>query len=62
MSIARCLHRYVGRLNTGKIKIRGVVARKGDTPEYINNMQQEVFQVLAEAWSLEELRRIEPKA
>jgi len=55
-------NRYFGRLNTGKMKIRGVMARKGDTPEYINNMQQEVFQVLAEARSLEELRRIEPKA
>jgi DNA polymerase elongation subunit (family B) len=44
------------------MKIRGVMARKGDTPEYVNNMQQEVFQVLAEARSLEDLRKIEPKA
>ena len=42
-------NRYFGRLNTGKMEIRGVMARKGDTPEYVNNMQQEVFQVLAEA-------------
>ena len=55
-------NRYFGRLNTGKMKIRGVMARKGDTPEYINKMQQEVFEVLAEARSLEDLRRIEPKA
>jgi DNA polymerase, archaea type len=34
----------------------------GDTPEYVNKMQQEVFEVLAEARSLEDLRRIEPKA
>ena len=45
---------------TGKIKIRGVMARKGDTPEYVNKMQKEVFEVLAEARSLEDLR--EPKA
>ena len=45
-------NRYFGRLNTGKIKIRGVMARKGDTPEYVNKMQQEVFEVLAEAKSL----------
>jgi DNA polymerase, archaea type len=25
-------NRYFGRLNTGKMKIRGVMARKGDTP------------------------------
>jgi DNA polymerase I len=55
-------NRYFGRLNTSKMKIRGVMARRGDTPEYVNRMQQEVFEVLAEARSLEDLRRIEPKA
>ena len=44
------------------MKIRGVMARKGDTPGYVNKMQQEVFEVLADARSLEELRWIEPKA
>jgi DNA polymerase I len=43
------------------MKIRGVMARKGDTAEYVNKMQQEVFEVLAEARSLEDLRRIGPK-
>ena len=38
------------------------MARKGDTPEYVNKMQQEVFEVLAGARSLEDLKRIEPKA
>ena len=55
-------NRYFGRLSTGKMKIRGATARKGDTPEYVNKMQQEVFDVLAEARSLEELRKMEPKA
>jgi len=36
-------NRYLERLNTGKIKIREVMARKGDTPEYVNKMQHEVF-------------------
>jgi DNA polymerase I len=44
------------------MKIRGVMARKGDTPEYVNKMQQEVFEMLSEANSLEDLRRIEFKA
>jgi DNA polymerase I len=44
------------------MKIRGVMARKGDTPEYVNKMQQEVFEMLSEAKSLEDLRRIEFKA
>ena len=55
-------NRYFGRLNTGKMKIRGVMARKGDTPEYVRRMQQELFEVLAEARSLEEIQLIEPKA
>ncbi len=55
-------NRYFGRLETDKMKIRGVMARKGDTPEYVRRMQQEVFQVLGEAKSREELRRMEPKA
>ena len=38
------------------------MSRKGDAPEYVNKMQQEVFEVLAEARSLEDLRKIEPKA
>jgi len=59
---SRAYNRYFGRLNTGKMKIRGVMARKGDTPEYVNKMQQEVFEVLAGARSLEDLRRIEPEA
>jgi len=55
-------NRYYGRLSTGKVKIRGVMARKGDTPEYVRRMQQELFEILAEASSREELRRMGPKA
>jgi len=55
-------NRYFGRLNTGKMKIRGVMARKGDTPEYVRRMQQEVFEILAQARNREELSTIAPKA
>jgi DNA polymerase, archaea type len=55
-------NRYFGRLDTGKMKIRGVMARKGDTPEYVRRMQQELFDVLAKARSKDELRMIEPTA
>ena len=44
------------------MKIRGVMARKGDTPEYVLRMQKDLFEVLGEARSREELRGIEPKA
>ena len=44
------------------MKIRGVMARKGDTPEYVQRMQMELFDVLAKARSKDELRAIEPMA
>jgi DNA polymerase I len=28
-------NRYFGRLDTGKMEIRGVMARKGDTPAWM---------------------------
>jgi DNA polymerase I len=49
-------NRYFGRWATGKMKIMGVMARKGDTPEYVRRMQQELFDVLAQTRSQEELR------
>jgi DNA polymerase elongation subunit (family B) len=55
-------NRYFGRLNTGKMKTRRVMTRKDDTPEYVNKMQQEFFEVLAEAKSVRELQMIKPKA
>ena len=55
-------NRYFGRLDTGKMKIRGVAARKGDTPEYVQRMQRELFEVLAGARSREELQMVEPDA
>ncbi|MBN1234930.1 MAG: type B DNA-directed DNA polymerase [Methanotrichaceae archaeon] len=55
-------NRYFGRLDSGKMKIRGVMARKRDTPEYVRRMQQELFEVLRQAKSREELRRAEPMA
>jgi DNA polymerase, archaea type len=53
-------NRYYGKLNTGEMKIRGVMARKGDTPEYVRRMQQELFDVLCKACSQEELRETQP--
>jgi DNA polymerase, archaea type len=55
-------NRYFGRQDTGKMKIRGVMARKGDTPEYVRRMQQDLFDVLAKARSLDEFQMIQPMA
>jgi DNA polymerase I len=38
------------------MKVRGVMARKGDTPEYLRRMQLELFDLLARARSQNELR------
>lgn len=59
---AGAYNRYFGKLNTGKMKIRGVMARKGDTPEYVRRMQQDLFDVLAKAKSRKELREVEQDA
>ena len=48
-------NRYYGRLSTGKVKLRGVIARKGDTPEYIRRMQEELLEAIGQAKSCKEL-------
>ncbi|MBN1323177.1 MAG: DNA polymerase I [Methanotrichaceae archaeon] len=55
-------NRYYGRLSTGEIKARGVMARKGDTPEYVRRMQMELFDSLAKAKGVEDLSMQEPEA
>jgi DNA polymerase I len=55
-------NRYFGRLTSGRVKVRGVMARRGDTPPYVARMQKEIFELLAAAASREELQRIEPAA
>jgi DNA polymerase I len=55
-------NRYFGRMSSGKLKVRGVASRKRDTPEYIRQMQMEVFAKMGEARSIDELRRIKPQA
>ncbi len=55
-------NRYFGLLTSGRVKVRGVMARRGDTPPYVAKMQKEIFQLLAEAASGEELQKAEPMA
>ena len=55
-------NRYFGLLTSGRVKVRGVMARRGDTPPYVARMQKEIFQLLAEAASGEELQKAKPTA
>jgi DNA polymerase I len=42
-------NRYFGRLSDGSIKVRGIAARKHDTPAYIREMQGRMLRVMAGA-------------
>jgi DNA polymerase I len=48
-------NRYFGRLHDGSIKVRGIAARRHDTPELIRTMQGAMLEVMAGADSIAEL-------
>ena len=48
-------NRYYGRLPDGSVKVRGIAARRHDTPEYIRTMQGEMLEVMGEATTIAEL-------
>ncbi|MFZ0005674.1 type B DNA-directed DNA polymerase [Methanoregula sp.] len=49
-------NRYYGRQPDGSIKVRGIAARKHDTPEYIREMQRRMLDVMARAKTIAELK------
>jgi DNA polymerase I len=49
--------RYYGRAEDGSVKVRGIAARRHDTPEYIREMQREMLEVMAGAGTIPELDR-----
>jgi DNA polymerase I len=42
-------NRYYGKLPDGSVKVRGIAARRHDTPQYIRTMQQEMLSIMATA-------------
>ncbi len=48
-------NRYYGRLSDGSMKVRGIAARKHDTPEYIRRMQADMLAVMGTAATIAEL-------
>jgi DNA polymerase I len=48
-------NRYYGRLSDGSVKVRGIAARKHDTPEYIRRMQGDMLAVMGKAATIVEL-------
>ena len=54
-------NRYVGWYNHGEIKIRGIEARRRDTPKFIKNMQSAMLERMSGARTVEELRSAVPE-
>ncbi|MDK2877150.1 MAG: polymerase, archaea type [Archaeoglobaceae archaeon] len=54
-------NRYYGRLFDGKMKLRGVFARRRDCPEYVKRMQLKCFDLLSKAEKVEDLIKLAPK-
>jgi len=56
------LNRYYGIFEDGRIKMRGIEARRADTPEFIKKAQLEMIEVLSGASSYEEFVKRIPAA
>jgi DNA polymerase elongation subunit (family B) len=56
------LNRYYGVFENGEIKLRGIEARRGDTPVFIVKAQMEMIRKLAGASSLESFKERIPEA
>lgn len=52
---------YYGRLDDGEVKVRGIMARRGDCPAYVQQFQQEALALMGTARSTAELRAIAPE-
>ena len=48
-------NRYYGRKPDGIIKVRGIAARRHDTPEYVREMQRRMLEVMAQAKNIADL-------
>ena len=48
-------NRYYGRQPDGSIKVRGLAARRHDTPDYVREMQRRMLAVMARAKTIAEL-------
>jgi len=55
-------NRYFGAFESGKLKIRGIEARRHDTPLFFNRCQLEILRLLATAENIEQVRNLLPQA
>lgn len=53
------MNRYFGRLsNTGKVKFRGLAARRRDMPAFVRSAQIELFCIMEKAFSVKDLKEL----
>jgi len=52
-------NRYYGRLSDGSIKVRGIAARRHDTPDYVRRMQEEMLTAMSRVATHAGLRALE---
>ncbi len=55
------INRYFGRFDDGEIKIRGVAARRKDTPDFLRNVQLQLLDDMSAYTDVEDLRAAHPK-
>jgi len=56
------LNRYYGVFDSGKIKVRGIEARRADTPKFIHDAQMDMIRVLGKARNSKEFLDRMPEA
>ena len=54
-------NRYFGALRSGKLKIRGIEARRHDTPEFFRRCQMEILDIMADGNGVSEVRDLMPR-
>lgn len=54
-------NRYFGVFEDGKLKLRGIEARRHDTPVFFSNYQQQILNMLSEAGNVSEVTALFPK-
>jgi len=52
---------YYGRLDDGEVKVRGIMARRGDCPAYVQRFQRDALALMGRARSVAELRELAPE-
>ena len=52
-------NRYYGRQPDGSIKVRGIAARRHDTPEYVRSMQRRMLDVMSRAKTIAEFEAVQ---